>query len=86
MRYVVCGSAPDVMAWRVERGIPWRSVVLCSTTQGHLATRGLSGDVTVVRLPSWSRASERVRAGVDQNLAIVAYTGSVTEEPPDGRP
>jgi len=72
MRYVVCGTIPDITEWRREQGVPWRSVLTVSTTCGDLATRGLSGEFTVVTLPSWSRASERVRAGVEQNLHLAA--------------
>lgn len=75
-RFVVLGTIPDITSWRRERGIPFRSVTAVSTTQGHLATRGLSGDFTVVRLPSWERASERVRADVERNL-VLALRGPV---------
>lgn len=75
MRFIVCGTVPAIERWRRSRALQHRDVVRCSTTQGHLALRGLGGDVTVVYLPDWASASERVRTEVDRTLRVIAATG-----------
>lgn len=73
-RYIVLGTIPDITAWRREQGLSPRAVCAVSTAQGHLTIRGVGrADVeyVVVRLPSWQRASDRVRQGVDTALGYL---------------
>ena len=78
-RYIVLGMFPDIAAWRRERGLGPREVIAVTTTQTHAQSlRGLGSrdsEFEVVRLPSWARASDRVRTAVEQNLAIMRLTG-----------
>ena len=73
-RYIVLGTIPDVTAWRVKHRVSPRDVCAVSTTQGHLTIRGVGRagvEYHVVRLPSWGRATERVRDGVDAALGYL---------------
>jgi hypothetical protein len=78
-RYIVLGLAADIEAWRRERGLSPRAVIVVSTREGHRAIRGYgSGEYEVITLESWARASLRVNLAVRQDLDILRQVATVS--------
>lgn len=75
-RYVVLGLSVDAEAWRKARGLAWREVIVVSPVHYSGVLRGRSGEFELVTLDSWSRATDRVRRLVEQDLQIIGATRS----------